>query len=57
MGAILASYGLSIIMILVYIAYCARENRRRNKLDSTAGQKTHADFDFKDLTDKQEHPL
>jgi hypothetical protein len=53
MGAILASYGLSLITIIAYMAYCARENRRRNLLDPTSGQKTHADTDFKDLTDKE----
>ncbi|PVH82734.1 hypothetical protein DL98DRAFT_414557, partial [Cadophora sp. DSE1049] len=53
MGAILASYVLSIMTILAYMAYCAYENRRRDKLDSAAGQKIHRDTDFKDLTDKQ----
>jgi len=53
MGAILASYVLSIMTILAYMAYCAYENRRRDKLDSAAGQKVHRDTDFKDLTDKQ----
>lgn len=53
MGAILASYGLSIITILLYMAYCAYENRRRDRLDTSAGERIHRDTDFKDLTDKQ----
>ncbi|KAE8444474.1 hypothetical protein EG329_000458 [Mollisiaceae sp. DMI_Dod_QoI] len=53
MGAILGSYVLSMITIILYMAYCAYENRRRDKLDTAVGQKIHRDTDFKDLTDKQ----
>jgi MFS transporter, ACS family, allantoate permease len=53
MGAILGSYVLSIITICAYMAYCAWENRRRDKLDSAAGERVHRDTDFKDLTDKK----
>ncbi|KAF4628945.1 hypothetical protein G7Y89_g9202 [Cudoniella acicularis] len=53
MGAILASYALSIITIAAYMLYCFYENKRRNALDSTAGERVHKDTDFKDLTDKE----
>lgn len=53
MGAILASYVLSMLTMAAYMAYCAYENRRRNALDLTAGERVHADTDFKDLTDKE----
>ncbi|KAH8893996.1 MFS general substrate transporter [Thozetella sp. PMI_491] len=51
MGAMLASYVLSIITILLYMGYCYYENRRRDRVDSTAGERVHADTDFQDLTD------
>ena len=53
MGAILASYILAMITIGMYMAYCAYENKRRDRLDSAAGERVHQDTDFKDLTDKQ----
>lgn len=53
MGAILASYVLSMITIGIYMAYCSYENKRRDKMDSTAGERVHHDTDFRDLTDKQ----
>ena len=53
MGAILASYVLSIITIVAYMLYCAYENRRRDRLDDAAGERVHKDTDFKDLTDKE----
>lgn len=53
MGAILASYVLSIMTICAYMLYCAYENRRRDRLDSAAGERVHKDTDFKDLTDKE----
>lgn len=53
MGAILGSYVLSIMTIGAYMFYCAYENRRRNTLDSAAGERIHKDTDFKDLTDKE----
>ncbi|KAH6665077.1 putative allantoate permease [Halenospora varia] len=53
MGAVLGSYVLSIITIGAYMAYCAYENRRRDRLDSAAGERVHKDTDFKDLTDKE----
>ena len=53
MGAILGSYVLSIMTICTYMAYCAYENRRRDGLDSAAGERVHKDTDFKDLTDKE----
>ena len=52
-GAVLGSYCLSVITILCYMAYCARENRKRDAADPTGGQKTHVDTDFRDLTDIQ----
>ncbi|KAG9243168.1 hypothetical protein BJ878DRAFT_424233, partial [Calycina marina] len=52
MGAILASYVLSMITMGLYMTYCAYENRRRDAVDE-AGAKVHQDTDFKDLTDKQ----
>jgi len=53
MGAILGSYVLSIMTIGAYMMYCAYENRRRDRLDSAAGERVHKDTDFKDLTDKE----
>ncbi|KIV99835.1 uncharacterized protein PV09_08504 [Verruconis gallopava] len=53
MGAILGSYVLSILTILAYAAYCAWENRRRDRIDAEKGKRVHNDTDFKDLTDKQ----
>ncbi|KAI1849649.1 hypothetical protein JX266_004598 [Neoarthrinium moseri] len=52
-GAILGSYVLSIITIAMYAAYCYWENCRRDRVDSTAGERVHEDTDFKDLTDHQ----
>ena len=53
MGAILGSYVLSIMTICAYMAHCAYENRRRDRLGSAAGEKVHKHPDFKDLTDKE----
>lgn len=53
MGAILGSYILSMITIALYMAYCAYENRRRDKLENAAADKVHRDTDFRDLTDKE----
>ncbi|RDW69240.1 MFS general substrate transporter-55 [Coleophoma cylindrospora] len=53
MGAVLASYVLSILTILMYMAYCIYENRRRDRLDAARGQRVHQDTDFKDLTDRE----
>lgn len=53
MGAILTSYVLAMITMGLYMAYCAWENKRREKLDTAAGERIHYDTDFKDLTDKQ----
>ncbi|KAH8651416.1 MFS general substrate transporter [Xylariales sp. PMI_506] len=53
MGAILASFVLSIITIILYGGYCHWENRRRDRVDSARGERVHEDTDFKDLTDRQ----
>jgi ACS family allantoate permease-like MFS transporter len=53
MGAILGSYVLSIITILMYGLYCYWENGRRDSVDGTRGEMRHDDTDFKDLTDGQ----
>lgn len=53
MGAILGSYVLAILTIILYMMYCAYENKRRNSLDSASNERVHKDTDFKDLTDKQ----
>lgn len=53
MGAILASYVLSMLTIIAYAAYCWKENCRRDKIDVGKDKRVHADTDFKDLTDKQ----
>lgn len=50
MGAILASYVLSMIIIILYAAYCWKENCRKEATSEVAGS---ADTDFRDLTDKQ----
>ena len=52
-AAILGSYVLSTIIIVLYAAYCWRENRRRDAVDEAGGQRIHQDTDFRDLTDKQ----
>lgn len=53
MGAILGAYVLAIITIILYALYCFFENRRRDSIDSTRGERVHEDTDFKDLTDKE----
>jgi ACS family allantoate permease-like MFS transporter len=53
MGAVLGSYVLAMITIVMYAAYCWRENRRRDRIDADKGGRVHADTDFRDLTDKQ----
>lgn len=53
MAAVLGSYVLSIITILMYMTYCIYENRRRDRLDAASGQRVHQDTDFKDLTDRE----
>jgi hypothetical protein len=50
MGAILGAYVLAIITIVIYMAYCARENRRRDRNDAGGA---HRKTDFMDLTDQQ----
>ncbi|KAI0144514.1 MFS general substrate transporter [Xylariaceae sp. FL1272] len=52
-AAVLGSYVLSTIFILMYAGYCIYENRRRDRVDEAAGERVHADTDFKDLTDKE----
>ncbi|KAF4431484.1 Allantoate permease [Fusarium acutatum] len=52
MGAMLTSYILSIITISLYMLYCWKENRRRQVVDTSAGQRVHADTDFNDVTDQ-----
>jgi MFS transporter, ACS family, allantoate permease len=52
-GAILGSYVLSIITIILYGACCYWENCRRDRVDSTRDERVHADTDFMDLTDRQ----
>ncbi|KAK8069921.1 hypothetical protein PG994_006537 [Apiospora phragmitis] len=52
-AAILGSYVLSVIFIVLYAAYCICENRRRDRVDAAAGERVHMDTDFKDLTDKE----
>lgn len=52
-AAILGSYVLSAICIVLYATYCWWENRRRDAVDVAAGQRVHQDTDFRDLTDKQ----
>ncbi|CAG9990883.1 unnamed protein product [Clonostachys byssicola] len=53
MGAILGSYVLAMIIMILYATYCWWENRRRDAVDEAAGQEAHSDTDFRDLTDKQ----
>ena len=53
MAAILASYVLAMICIVLYATYCWWENRRRDAIDEAAGATRHVDTDFRDLTDKQ----
>ncbi|KAF2166005.1 hypothetical protein M409DRAFT_66912 [Zasmidium cellare ATCC 36951] len=53
MGAILGAYVLAIITIILYAIYCFYENQRRDRIDSTRGERVHVDTDFKDLTDKE----
>lgn len=53
-AAILGSYVLAIGTMALYMAYCAYENKRREKIDAGAGgQRQHADTDFRDLTDRE----
>ncbi|KAL6241270.1 hypothetical protein RBB50_011743 [Rhinocladiella similis] len=52
-GAILGAYILSLITIALYMVSCSYENKRRDARDAAAGERVHADTDFKDLTDKQ----
>jgi hypothetical protein len=51
MGAILGSYVLAIITIMMYSGYCYWENCRRDKVDASRGERVHEDTDFKDVTD------
>ncbi|KAJ5587257.1 uncharacterized protein N7459_003022 [Penicillium hispanicum] len=51
-GAILGSYVLGIITICLYMAYCAWENRRRDRAEG-GHSVGHEDTDFMDLTDKE----
>lgn len=56
MGAILGSYVLSILTIVLYMTYCWNENRKRDRAAAAVGgdiQEAHLDTDFMDLTDKQ----
>ena len=53
MGAMLGSYILSIITMVLYMLYCWNENRKRDQIDAAAGERIHLDTDFKDLTDHQ----
>ncbi|KND86994.1 putative transporter [Tolypocladium ophioglossoides CBS 100239] len=53
MAAILTSYILAMIFIILYAAYCWYENRRRDAIDEGRDQTVHSDTDFRDLTDKQ----
>ncbi|KAI0129705.1 MFS general substrate transporter [Xylariales sp. AK1849] len=53
MGTILGSYVLATLTILAYAAYCWWENRRRDAIDATTGERVHPDTDFKDLTDRE----
>jgi ACS family allantoate permease-like MFS transporter len=53
MGAMLTSYVLSIITMALYMLYCFMENRRRDNLNGTTGQRVHRDIDFQDLTDQE----
>lgn len=53
MAAILASYVLAMITIVLYATYCWWQNRSRDAVDAAAGERTHADTDFRDLTDKE----
>lgn len=53
MAAILASYVLAMLLIILYALYCWRENRNRDAMDVDNGADGHHDTDFRDLTDKQ----
>ncbi len=53
MAAILASYVLAMVIIILYALYCWRENCRRDAMDGAAGEARHTDTDFRDLTDKE----
>ena len=50
MGAILASYVLSMITMALYAAYCWNENRRRDAIDVHKDVRIHADTDFRDVS-------
>ncbi|KAK8044157.1 transporter [Apiospora rasikravindrae] len=53
-AAILGSYVLSAVFIVLYAAYCVYENRRRDRVDGAAtGERIHRETDFRDLTDKE----
>ncbi|KAK2741717.1 hypothetical protein FQN55_008216 [Onygenales sp. PD_40] len=52
-GAILGSYVLSLMLIVLFMVVCWMENRRRDRLDESRGERVHVDTDFKDLTDKE----
>lgn len=52
-AAILGSYVLSALFIVLYAACCIHENRRRDREDANAGERVHVDTDFKDLTDRE----
>jgi ACS family allantoate permease-like MFS transporter len=53
MGAILASYVLSMLTMALYAGYCWWENKRRDAIDGQKDARVHHDTDFRDLTDKQ----
>ncbi|PGG97076.1 hypothetical protein AJ79_09350 [Helicocarpus griseus UAMH5409] len=52
-GAILGSYVLSLILIVMFMVVCWAENCRRDRRDEAARERVHADTDFRDMTDKQ----
>ncbi|KAJ5453428.1 allantoate permease [Penicillium daleae] len=52
-GVMLTSYVLSISTISLYMLYCWKENRRRNRADSGVDQRVHTDTDFNDMTDQE----
>ncbi|KAM5342279.1 hypothetical protein ACJ41O_013245 [Fusarium nematophilum] len=51
-AAILGSYILAMIAIILYALYCWYENKRRDSFDASAGEHVQ-ETDFRDLTDKQ----
>lgn len=56
MGAILGSYILSILNIILYMMYCLNENRKRGRAAAATGgdsQEAHFGKDFMDLASMQ----